>query len=176
MHSTLLVDTEPPASKAVIELFSTDRLNPYLTAGVGDRAATLALYRWTSDLAAAFFEPLGHLEIVLRRLSVTQTKSPPAASCAPGFWSCCTGTCTPRRRLNSFDFGRRSSRRTAHDRIGMTQEHSANRYLIPVKLTQSHSARRAVTEGRSRSLWSCRSRERDGNVEVNRRARQLEMG
>ncbi len=32
----------------------------------GDASAALALYRWNSDLAAAFFEPLGHLEIMLR--------------------------------------------------------------------------------------------------------------
>ncbi|MEI7029688.1 hypothetical protein [Streptomyces pratensis] len=66
MHSTPLADTEPLDSKAVIELFSTDRLNPYLTACAGDHAAALALYRWNSDLAAGFFEPLGHLEIMLR--------------------------------------------------------------------------------------------------------------
>ncbi|MDT3724541.1 hypothetical protein ROS62_06415 [Streptomyces sp. DSM 41972] len=32
----------------------------------GDSTAALALYRWNSDLAAAFLEPLGHLEIMLR--------------------------------------------------------------------------------------------------------------
>ncbi|MFF5881084.1 hypothetical protein ACIQ9M_34645 [Streptomyces californicus] len=66
MHSTPLVDTEPPDTRAVIELFSADRLSPYLTACAGDHAAALALYRWNSDIAAAFFEPLGHLEIMLR--------------------------------------------------------------------------------------------------------------
>ncbi|MFF0967200.1 hypothetical protein ACWDQO_35985 [Streptomyces sp. NPDC003703] len=39
---------------------------PNLTACAGDSAAALALYRWNSDLARAFFEPLGHLEITLR--------------------------------------------------------------------------------------------------------------
>ncbi|SFT22181.1 hypothetical protein [Streptomyces sp. ok210] len=63
MHST---PPEPPDDKAVIELISPDRLNPYLTACGGDTTAALALYRWNSDLAAAFFEPLGHLEIMLR--------------------------------------------------------------------------------------------------------------
>ena len=42
---------EPPDGKAVIELISPDRLNPYLTACVGDSTAALALYRWNSDLA-----------------------------------------------------------------------------------------------------------------------------
>jgi hypothetical protein len=66
MHSTPPTTIEPPDDKAVIELISPDRLNPYLTARGGDTAAALALYRWNSDLAAAFFEPLGHLEIMLR--------------------------------------------------------------------------------------------------------------
>nr|WP_260616971.1 hypothetical protein [Streptomyces sp. WAC05458] len=57
---------EPPDDKAVIELISPDRLNPCLTACAGDSAAALKLYQWNSDLAAAFFELLGHLEIMLR--------------------------------------------------------------------------------------------------------------
>ncbi|MFB7852419.1 hypothetical protein ACFC34_36135 [Streptomyces sp. NPDC056053] len=66
MHSTPPNSIEPPDDKAVIELISPDRLKPYLTECAGDFAAALALYRWNSDLAAAFFEPLGHLEIMLR--------------------------------------------------------------------------------------------------------------
>ncbi|MFJ8762867.1 hypothetical protein [Streptomyces cyaneofuscatus] len=66
MHSTPPSVIEPPDSKAVLQLFSTDRLHPYLTSCAGDQVAALALYRWNSDLAAAFFEPLGHLEIMLR--------------------------------------------------------------------------------------------------------------
>jgi hypothetical protein len=66
MHSTSPTSIDPPDDKAIIELLSPDRLSPYLTACAGDTTAALALYRWNSDLAAAFFEPLGHLEIVLR--------------------------------------------------------------------------------------------------------------
>ncbi|MFG2586552.1 hypothetical protein [Streptomyces malaysiensis] len=66
MHSTPPTIIVPPDDKAVIELISPDRLNPYLTACAGDTTAALALYRWNSDLAAAFFESLGHLEIMLR--------------------------------------------------------------------------------------------------------------
>ncbi|GAA0905003.1 Abi family protein [Streptomyces thermoalcalitolerans] len=66
MHSTPLTATEPPDDKAVIELLSPDRMKPYLAACAGDTTAALALYRWNSDLAAAFFESLGHLEIMLR--------------------------------------------------------------------------------------------------------------
>ncbi|MFE3995020.1 hypothetical protein ACFXPW_25485 [Streptomyces goshikiensis] len=56
----------PSASKDVIELISPDRLNPYLAACGGDPETALRLYRWNGELAAAFFEPLGHLEIMLR--------------------------------------------------------------------------------------------------------------
>ncbi|MFI0212661.1 hypothetical protein ACH4OV_28925 [Streptomyces diastaticus] len=66
MHSTPPDSIEPPDDKAVIELISPDRLKPYLTACTGDSTAALALYRWNSDLAAAFLEPLGRLEIMLR--------------------------------------------------------------------------------------------------------------
>lgn len=66
MHSTPSTLIKPPDDKAVIELITPDRLNPYLGVCAGDPAAALALYRWNSDLAAAFFEPLGHLEIMLR--------------------------------------------------------------------------------------------------------------
>ncbi|MFD3488749.1 hypothetical protein [Streptomyces sp. NPDC058665] len=66
MHSTPPTSIKPPDDKAVIELISPDRLTPYLNACPGDTTAALALYQWNSDLAAAFFEPLGHLEIMLR--------------------------------------------------------------------------------------------------------------
>ncbi|NJQ01763.1 Abi family protein [Streptomyces zingiberis] len=66
MHSTPPTSIKPPDDKAVIELISPDRLTPYLSACAGDSTAALALYQWNGDLAAAFFEPLGHLEIMLR--------------------------------------------------------------------------------------------------------------
>jgi hypothetical protein len=66
MHSTPPTCNDLPDEKTVTELISPDRLNPYLIACAGDTTAALALYRWNSDLAAAFFESLGHLEIMLR--------------------------------------------------------------------------------------------------------------
>lgn len=67
MPSTPRASTPSPPSghTAVITLISTDRFAPYLAA-CGDATAALALYRWNSEAAAAFFEPLGHLEIMLR--------------------------------------------------------------------------------------------------------------
>ncbi|MET9920073.1 hypothetical protein ABZZ04_23720 [Streptomyces sp. NPDC006435] len=59
---------EPADDKAGIALISPARLNPYLTSCTSDSAAALALYQWNSGLVAAFFEPFGHLEIVLRNV------------------------------------------------------------------------------------------------------------
>ncbi|NJP65184.1 Abi family protein [Streptomyces spiramenti] len=66
MHSTPFADLEPSDGKALIELISPDRMSPYLAACGGDATAALALYRWNSNISAAFFEPIGHLEIMLR--------------------------------------------------------------------------------------------------------------
>ncbi|MCA1224006.1 Abi family protein [Streptomyces sp. 8L] len=66
MPSTSPGSPEPPADKAVTTLITPDRLKPYLDACAGNPDTSLALYRWNSDLAAAFFEQLGHLEIMLR--------------------------------------------------------------------------------------------------------------
>ncbi|MFJ8768717.1 hypothetical protein [Streptomyces clavifer] len=45
MHSTPPQIIEPPADKAVIELITPDRMNPYLGVCGGDAGAALALYR-----------------------------------------------------------------------------------------------------------------------------------
>lgn len=45
---------------------SPERLATYLDAVHNDHAAALALYRWNSQLAAAFLHDLGHLEVALR--------------------------------------------------------------------------------------------------------------
>ncbi|GAA3760811.1 Abi family protein [Streptomyces tremellae] len=47
-------------------LISSPRFAPYLADCSGDTTAALALYQWNSEAAAAFFEQLGHLEIMLR--------------------------------------------------------------------------------------------------------------
>ncbi|MGA5284838.1 hypothetical protein [Streptomyces sp. E1N211] len=47
-------------------LLSPARISPYLTACAGHQDKALSLYRWNSAIAAAFFEDLGHLEVILR--------------------------------------------------------------------------------------------------------------
>lgn len=46
--------------------FSVARLRPYREVVGGDLDAALALYVWNAQVAGAFFEDLGHLEVVLR--------------------------------------------------------------------------------------------------------------
>ncbi len=45
---------------------SADRLSTYVRAQGGDLDAAIALYRWNSEVGAAFWESLGHVEVVLR--------------------------------------------------------------------------------------------------------------
>jgi hypothetical protein len=47
-------------------LFSAERLSTYLAHCNGDFAAAVEMYRWNSAIAAAFWEPIGHLEVALR--------------------------------------------------------------------------------------------------------------
>jgi hypothetical protein len=62
--------TTPPADPlaAVLEArLSVDRLAPYRVAvPARDLQAALRLYEWNSAVAAAFFQDLGHLEVLLR--------------------------------------------------------------------------------------------------------------
>lgn len=53
-------------SADVALLLSEPRLNPYLRESHGDIDAALALYAWNVQMAAASFETIAHLEVVLR--------------------------------------------------------------------------------------------------------------
>jgi hypothetical protein len=56
-----------PISPSTLErLFSSERLSTYLAHCDGDFAAAVELYRWNSAITAAFWEPIGHLEVALR--------------------------------------------------------------------------------------------------------------
>jgi hypothetical protein len=48
------------------ELFSSERLSTYLAHREGDFEAAVRLYRWNAAITAAFWEPIGHLEVALR--------------------------------------------------------------------------------------------------------------
>jgi len=47
-------------------LFSSERLSTYITQCDGNLDAAVDLYRWNAAVTAAFWEPIGHLEVTLR--------------------------------------------------------------------------------------------------------------
>ncbi|MHB1539557.1 MAG: hypothetical protein ACYCUM_14585 [Solirubrobacteraceae bacterium] len=55
-------------------LFSAERLSTYVTHCGGDFAAALEMYRWNSAITAAFWEPIGHLEVALRNTLADRLK------------------------------------------------------------------------------------------------------
>jgi len=61
--------TSPPQQLSPSDLehlFSAERLSTYLAHCEGDFAAAVEMYRWNSAITAAFWEPIGHLEVALR--------------------------------------------------------------------------------------------------------------
>lgn len=65
--------TRSPSPEPIITaLLSTPRFAPYLAFCSSKDTAALALYRWNGQVAAAFFESLGHLEVMLRNAMDTQ--------------------------------------------------------------------------------------------------------
>jgi len=62
-----MTSTPPPISPAELErLFSAERLSTYLAECNGDFAAAVEMYRWNAAITAAFWEPIGHLEVAVR--------------------------------------------------------------------------------------------------------------
>ncbi len=49
-------------------LFSAERLSTYIDHCGGDFASAIEMYRWNSAITAAFWEPIGHLEVALRNV------------------------------------------------------------------------------------------------------------
>lgn len=47
-------------------LFSGERLSTYIAYCDGNLGAAIELYRWNAEVTAAFWEPIGHLEVALR--------------------------------------------------------------------------------------------------------------
>jgi hypothetical protein len=82
--------TTPPADPlaAVLEArLSVDRLATYRAAMPGgDLQAALRLYDWNSAIAAAFFQDLGHLEVLLRNALSDQLASWHTRTGHTGHW------------------------------------------------------------------------------------------
>ena len=56
----------PPPAPVIQRHLSEPRLRPYLEACGEDLPRAVGLYRWNARVAAAFWEVLGHGEVVLR--------------------------------------------------------------------------------------------------------------
>lgn len=64
---------DTPISREQLErLFSAERLSTYVAQCDGDFDAAVELYRWNAAVTAAFWEPIGHLEVALRNALSTQ--------------------------------------------------------------------------------------------------------
>jgi hypothetical protein len=58
---------DPQLSPSALKrLFSAERLSAYVDHCGGDFAAAVEMYRWNSAITAAFWEPIGQLEVALR--------------------------------------------------------------------------------------------------------------
>ena len=78
----------PPSATALLlrSHLSVDRLSTYVHAAGGDLDAALALYRWNTEVAAAFWESLGHVEVVLRNALCDRLAERHARLARPGTW------------------------------------------------------------------------------------------
>lgn len=65
---------------------SVDRMSTYVQASHGDLDAAVALYRWNSAIAAAFWESLGHVEVVLRNAMCDRLSARHAQRGRPATW------------------------------------------------------------------------------------------
>ncbi len=55
-----------PLSRLLERRLSVERIGPYRTTVAGDLDRALLLYEWNAAVGAAFYEAIGHLEVVLR--------------------------------------------------------------------------------------------------------------
>lgn len=78
---------ETPLSRQRLEsLFSSERLSTYLAHCGDDFGAAVRLYRWNSAVTAAFWEPIGHLEVALRNTLAAQLSDRHARLGQSGSW------------------------------------------------------------------------------------------
>ena len=76
----------PISRRRLEELFSGERLGTYLARSEGDFDAAVRLYRWNAAITAAFWEPIGHLEVALRNALAGQLAERHAALGLSGSW------------------------------------------------------------------------------------------
>lgn len=74
------------ARRQLERLFSAQRMSTYAASCEGDFAAAMALYRWNATITAAFWEPIGHLEVALRNTLSSQLAARHQRLRRPGEW------------------------------------------------------------------------------------------
>jgi hypothetical protein len=82
-----MTSTPPPISHAELErLFSAERLSTYLDECNGEFAGAVEMYRWNAAITAAFWEPIGHLEVAVRNTLDDRLAARHAQLGRPGAW------------------------------------------------------------------------------------------
>ncbi len=75
-----------PLARVLEDCLSRERLKPYRAAVGGDLEPAIGLYEWNSAAAGAFFETLGHFEVLLRNAMHDQLSAWHTAAGRPGQW------------------------------------------------------------------------------------------
>ncbi len=75
-----------PLARVLEDRLSSERLRPYRAAVGGDLDLAIGLYEWNSATAGAFFETLGHFEVLLRNALHDQLSAWHTAAGRPGHW------------------------------------------------------------------------------------------
>lgn len=83
---TTAMPPDPLFLGALEQRLSSERLRPYRTEVGGDLQRALQLYEWNAAISAAFFELLGHFEVVLRNSLHDQLRIWHAAKGRGGQW------------------------------------------------------------------------------------------
>ena len=76
----------PPSPSVVQQYLSPPRVGTYVAANGGNLAAAVRLYRWNASVAAAFWEVLGHGEVVLRNVIHNELATHHQLRGDPGEW------------------------------------------------------------------------------------------
>lgn len=129
----------PISHRQLESLFSAERLSTYLAHCKGDSDAAVSLYRWNAAITAAFWEPVGHLEVALRNALSAQLAKRHARRRLAGSWLDDPG--------NELSKRARSDIATARDRVRQKGKQASEgqtiselsfgfwRFLITKKLT-----------------------------------------
>jgi hypothetical protein len=75
-----------PAALMLQTHLSVDRLSTYVQECQGDLDRAVAMYRWNSAVAAAFWESLGHVEVVVRNALCARLQARHVKFGRPGSW------------------------------------------------------------------------------------------